>query len=96
MNEVNENNDKPFSSGEDDENALLADDEHDHDTTGAHAIPPNKLWEAIQGLQKKVDLLAGMSTCITDASFKRKLPQTSKAESKSDSNSQPGPSKKES
>ena len=43
VNEVNENNDKPFSSGEEDETALLADVENDHDTTGAHAIPPNKL-----------------------------------------------------
>ena len=94
MNEINENDDKSFSSGEEDETALLAEDEHDHDTTGDHAIAPNKLWEAIQGLQKKVDLLAGTSTCITDASLKRKTPQTSKAESKSDSNSQPGPSKK--
>ena len=42
----------------------------------------------------KVDLLAGTSAPITDASLKRKLPRTSKAESKSDSNSQPGPSKK--
>ena len=74
------------------ETALLAEDENDHNTTGAHAITPNKLWEAIQGLQKKVDLLAGTSTCITDASLKPKLPQTSKAESKSDSNSQLGPS----
>ena len=94
MNEINENDDKSFSSGEEDETALLAEDEHDHDTTGDHAIAPNKLWEAIQGLQKKVDLLVGTSTCITDASLKRKAPQTSKAESKSDSNSQPGPSKK--
>ena len=38
--------------------------------------------------------MAGTSTCITDASLKRKVPQTSKAESKSDSNSQLGPSKK--
>ena len=90
--EMNEKDYKPFSSGEQDKTALLAEDENDHDTTGAHAIAPNKLWEAIQGLQKKVDLLAGTSTCITDASLKPKLPQTSKAESKSDSNSQLGPS----
>ena len=88
---MNEKDDKPFSNGEEDETALLAEDENDHDTTGAHAIAPNKLWEAIQGLQKKVDLLAGTSTCITDASLKPKLPQES-AELKSDSNSQPGPS----
>ena len=94
MNETNENDDKPFSSADEDETVLLAEDENDHDTTGAHAIAPKKLWEAIQGLQKKVDLLAGTSTRITDASLKRKLSQTSKAESKSDSNSQPGPSKK--
>ena len=43
---------------------------------------------------KKVDLLAGTAACITDASLKRKIPQTSKEESKTDSNSQPGPSKK--
>ena len=67
MNEMTENDDKPFSSTEDDETALLAEDGNDHDTTGAHAIASNKLWEAIQGLQKKVDLLAGMSTCITNA-----------------------------
>ena len=73
---------------------MLTEDGNDHDTTGVHAIAPNYLWEAIQGPQKKVDLLAGTSTCITDASLKRKVPQTSKAESKSDSNSQPGPSKK--
>ena len=94
MNEMNEKDGKSFSSGEEDENALLAEDGNDHDTTGVHAIAPNKLWEYIQGLQKKVDLLAGTSKCITDASLKRKVPQTSKAESKSDSNSQPGPSKK--
>ena len=94
MNDMNENDNKPFSSAEEDETALLAEDENDHDTTGAHAIAPNKLWEAIQGLQKKVDLLAGTSTRITDASLKRKVPQMSKAESKSDSNFQPGPSKK--
>ena len=87
MNEMNENDDKSFSSADKDETALLAEDENDHDTTGAHAIAHNKLWEAIQGLQKKVDLLAGTSTRITDASLKRKLPQTLKAESKSDSNS---------
>ena len=40
-------------------------DENDHDTTGGHAIAPNKLREAIQGLQKKVNLLAGTSTRIT-------------------------------
>ena len=93
MNEMNEKDGKSFSSGEDDENALLAEDGNDHDTTGVHAIAPNKLWEAIQGLQNKVDLLAGTSKCITNTSLKRKVPQTSKAESKSDSNSQPGPSK---
>ena len=80
MNEMNEKDDKPFSSAEEDGTALLAEDGNDHDTTGAHAIAPNKLWEAIQGLQKKVDLLAGTSTRITDASLKRKLPQMSKAE----------------
>ena len=94
MNEINENDDKPFSSAEEDETALLADDGNDHDTTGAHAIAPNKLWETIQGLQKKVDLLVGTSTRITDASLKRKVPQMSKAESKRDSNSLPRPSKK--
>ena len=91
---MNEIDHKLSSSAEEDKAAVLAEDENDHDTTGAHAIPPNKLWEAIQGLQKKVDLLAGTSTRITDASLKRKIPQMSKAESKSDSNSQPGPSKK--
>ena len=90
---MNEMDHKLSSSAEEDEAAVLAEDENDHDTTGAHAIAPNKLWEAIQGLQKKVDLLAGTSTRITDASLKRKVPQMSKAESKSDSNSQPGPSK---
>ena len=90
---MNEMDHKLSSSFEEDEAAVLAEDENDHDTTGAHAIAPNKLWEAIQGLQKKVDLLAGTSTRITDASLKRKVPQMSKAESKSDSNSQPGPSK---
>jgi len=94
MNELNEKDGKSFSSAEEDENALLAEDGNDHDTTGVHAIAPNKLWEAIQGRQKKVDLLAGTSTGIADASLKRKVPPTSKAESKSDSNSQPGPSKK--
>ncbi|PFX12485.1 hypothetical protein AWC38_SpisGene23553 [Stylophora pistillata] len=94
VNERIEKDGKSVSSGEEDENALLAEDGNDYDTTGAHAIAPNKLWEAIQGLQKKVDLLAGTSTCITDASLKRKVPQTSKVESKTDSNSQPGPSKK--
>ena len=94
MNEMNEKDDKPFSSGEEDETALLVEDRNDHDTTGAHAITPNKLWEAIQGLQKKVDLFTGTSTCINDASLKQKVTQASKAESKSDSNSQPGPSKK--
>ena len=65
MNEMNENDDKPFSSSADeDETALLAEDENDHDTTGAHAIAPNKLWETIQGLQKKVDLLAGTSPML--------------------------------
>ena len=54
MNELNEKDGKSFSSGEEDENTLLAEDGNDHDTTGAHAIAPNKLWEAIQGLQKKV------------------------------------------
>ena len=93
MNEKNETDGKSFFSGEEDENALLAEDGNDHDTTGVQGY---KLWEAIEGLQKKVDLLAGTSTCITDASLKRKVPQTAKAESKSDSNSQPGPSKKES
>ena len=67
MNEMNENDDKPFSSADEDETALLAEDENDHETTGAHAITPNKLWEAIQGLKKKVDLLVGTSTRITDA-----------------------------
>ena len=94
VNEMNEKDGKSLSRGEEDENALLANDGNDHDTTGAHVIAPNKLWEAIQGLQKKVDLLPGTSTCITDASLKRKVPQTSKAESKIDSNSQQGPSKK--
>ena len=56
MNEMNKNNDKTFSSAEEDKTALLAEDRNDHDTTGASAIAPNKLWEAIQGLQKKVDL----------------------------------------
>ena len=70
MNEMHEKDGKSFSSGEEDENALLAEDRNDHDTTGVHAIAPNKLWEAIQGLQKKVDLLAGTSSCITDASIK--------------------------
>ena len=48
MNEMNENDDKPFSSADEDETALLAEDENDHDTTGAHAIAPNKLWEDIK------------------------------------------------
>ncbi|PFX26429.1 hypothetical protein AWC38_SpisGene8893 [Stylophora pistillata] len=87
VNERNEKDGKSVSSGEEDENALLAEDGNDHDTTGAHAIAPDKLWEAIQGLQKIVNLLAGTSTCITDASLKRKVPQTSKAESKNDSDS---------
>ena len=94
MNKKNEKDGKSFSSGEEDEHPLLTEDGNDHDTTGVHAIAPSKLWEAIQGLQKKVALLAGTSTCITDASLKRKVPQTSKAVLKSDSNSQPGPSKK--
>ena len=64
MNEMKENDDKPFSSADEDETALLAEDENDHDTTGAHAIAPNKLWEAIQGLQNKVDLLAGTSPML--------------------------------
>ena len=63
---MNEMDDKLSSSAEEDEAAVLAEDENDHDTTGAHAIAPNKLWEAIQGLQKKVDLLAGASTRIID------------------------------
>ena len=95
VNEMSEKGDKSFSCGEQGKTALLAEDENDNDTTGVHAIAPNKLWEAIRGLQKKVDLFAGMSTCTTDASIKQKVPKTSKAESKSDSNSQPGPSKKE-
>ena len=77
MNEKNKKDGKSFSSAEEDENALLAEDGNDHDTTGVHAIAPNKPWKAIQGLQKKVDLLAGTSTCITDASLKRNVPQTS-------------------
>ena len=94
LNEKNEKDGKSFSSGKEDENALLPEDGNDRDTTGVHAIAPNKLWETIQGLQKKVDLLPGTSTCITDASLKRKVPQISKAESENDSNSQLGPSKK--
>ena len=45
---------------------------------------------------KKSDLLVGTSTCITDASLhvNQKVQQTSKAESKSDSDSQLGPSKR--
>ena len=74
MNEMNENDDKPFSSAEEDETAFLAEEGNDHDTTGAHAIASDKLWEAIQGLQKKVDLLAGTSTRITDASLRWKVP----------------------
>ena len=54
MNEVNENNDKPFSSGEDDENALLADDEHDNDTTGAHAIPPINYGKLFKDCKRKL------------------------------------------
>ena len=94
MNEMNKKDDKPLSNGEENKTALLAKDKNVHDTTSAHAITLNKLWEAIQELQKKVDLLAGTSTCMTDASLRQKVRQTSKPESKSDANSQPGPLKK--
>ena len=57
-----------------DEERLLADDGdeiQDHDTTGDTNINPKLIWKAIQGLEKKFDLLAGMSnTGITDASLK--------------------------
>lgn len=81
-----------------DEQALLAEepeDTQDHSITGTHVIAPETMWEAIQGLQKKVDLLAGTpQTHIIDASLKRKISQKAKAESKNDSTSQPGPSEK--
>ena len=93
---MNEKDGKSCSSEEADENALLADDEEEpnaHNTTGVGNIDPGLMWRAIQGLEKKIDLLAGRpSKCITDASLKRQMPQTSQTGSKSDSNSQPGPS----
>lgn len=76
--------------------ALLAEDLNDHDTTSIHAVTHSTLWEDIHRLQKSY-LLVGTSTCITDASLhvNQEVKQTSKAESKSDSNSQLGPSKRE-
>ena len=38
--EMNEKDGKSFSSGEEDENVLLAEDGNDHDTTGVHTIAP--------------------------------------------------------
>ena len=83
---------------ESDEERLLAEDgdeTEDHDTTGDTNIDPKLIWRAIQGLEKKFDLLAGTSnTGITDASLKRKMPQSKTDKSKKDSETPPGPSRK--
>ena len=71
-----ESDEKLAFSGEEDEQALLAEEPEetqDHGITDAHVIAPETMWEAIQGLQKKVDLLAGTpQTRINDASLTRR------------------------
>ena len=95
---MNEIDGKSCSSKEADENGLLADDEEEpkaHNTTGVGNIDPGLTWRAIQGLEKKIDLLARTpKKRSTDTSLRRQMPQTSQTGSKSDSNSQPGPSNK--
>lgn len=60
--EVNAPDGKSLSIGKEDENALLADDgegKQDYDTTGVGNIDTGLMCRAIQGLEKKIDLLAG-------------------------------------
>ena len=90
--EVNEAETNPIFSEEADEERLLAEDNdetQDRGTTGDTTIDPKLIWKAIQGLEEKFDLLAGMSnTRITDPSLKRK---SNTDKSKKDKNTPPGP-----
>ena len=71
------------------------DEIQNHDTTSVDFVASNTMWKAMQGLEKKFTLLAGRpNSRITDASLKRKMPQTSTAESKNASNPQPDPQKR--
>ena len=54
VNERIEKDGKSVSSGEEDENALLAEDGNDHDTTGAHAIAPFNYEKLFKDCKRKL------------------------------------------
>ena len=54
INELNEKDGKSFSDGEEDENALLAEDGNDHDTTGVHDIAPINYGRLFKDCKRKL------------------------------------------
>ncbi|PFX15346.1 hypothetical protein AWC38_SpisGene20434 [Stylophora pistillata] len=54
VNERIEKDGKSVSSGEEDENALLAEDGNDHDTNGAHAIAPFNYEKLFKDCKRKL------------------------------------------
>ena len=95
---VNELGSRSSSCSDEDEDRLLAEEDDgtpDQNATGDIKMDANMMWKAIQGLERKLDLLAGKpNTCITDASLKRKTSQTGINQSKNASETPPGPSRK--
>ncbi|CAB3996238.1 Hypothetical predicted protein, partial [Paramuricea clavata] len=90
---VNEAQGKSNFSDEDEERLLAEEGEQTQDyvTTGDTNNDSTRMWEAIKGLGKKLDLLAGTpNTRITDAPLKRKIPHTVTKESKNDAETPPG------
>ncbi|CAB4015392.1 Hypothetical predicted protein [Paramuricea clavata] len=93
---VNEAQGKSNFSDEDEERLLAEEGEQTQDyvTTGDTNNDSTRMWEAIKGLGKKLDLLAGTpNTRITDAPLKRKIPHTVTKESKNDAETPPGSSR---
>ncbi|CAB3990440.1 Hypothetical predicted protein [Paramuricea clavata] len=94
---VNEVKEKSNFSDEDEERLLAEEGEQiqDYVTTGDTNNDSTRMWEAIKGLGKKLDLLAGTpNTCITDASLKRKILHRVTKETKNDAETPPGPSRR--
>ncbi|CAB4038251.1 Hypothetical predicted protein, partial [Paramuricea clavata] len=93
---VNEAQGKSNFSDEDEERLLAeeAEQTQDYVTTGDTNNGSTRMWEAIKGLGKKLNLLAGTpNTRITDAPLKRKIPHTVTKESKNDAETPPGSSR---